>query len=361
MDLESLLRPLAGRSCCGEDMMFSPEFDGVLEARRFDDPSLNQGEWVTARKEADWPAVVSSCTALLATRTKDLRIAVWLVEALAKTRGIAGLAEGYGVLVQLCERYWADIHPLPEEGDQALRVGCLGWLLGQSVRIVGELPLTAPAPVAYTGLDLERVRAVSRAVERNPAESETILRDAALTPAAFDAARSETSVVFYRSSREHAERALAMLDALQRVVDKHLGAEGPGFESAREALKALIDTLNRFALEAGDGDRSDAGLAEADCNGAADGGGPVGQFVPVMPVAGGTAIRSRAQALAQLREVAVFFRQTEPHSPVAYLADKAARWGEMSLHEWLRAVVADGGTLTHMEELLGVNSAREEG
>ena len=41
---------------------------------------------------------------------------------------------------------------------------------------------------------------------------------------------------------------------------------------------------------------------------------------------------TRAQALAQLRVVADFFRRTDPHSPVAYLADKAARWGDMPLH-----------------------------
>ena len=34
-------------------------------------------------------------------------------------------------------------------------------------------------------------------------------------------------------------------------------------------------------------------------------------------------LQTRAQALHQLRTVADFFRRTEPHSPVAYLADKA--------------------------------------
>ena len=68
-------------------------------------------------------------------------------------------------------------------------------------------------------------------------------------------------------------------------------------------------------------------------------------------------IQSRAQAIAQLREVAAFFRRTEPHSPAAYLADQAAQWAEMSLHEWLAAVVKDGGTLSHIRELLGVKSA----
>lgn len=66
---------------------------------------------------------------------------------------------------------------------------------------------------------------------------------------------------------------------------------------------------------------------------------------------------TRAQAIAQLRAVAEFFRHTEPHSPVAYLADRAARWGEMSLHEWLRTVVKEQGTLSQIEELLGVPPA----
>jgi type VI secretion system protein ImpA len=54
--------------------------------------------------------------------------------------------------------------------------------------------------------------------------------------------------------------------------------------------------------------------------------------------------------------VAAFFRATEPHSPVAYLADKAARWGEMPLHAWLRAVVKDEAALAQLEEMLGVEA-----
>ncbi|MNI69019.1 hypothetical protein D3C73_1247460 [compost metagenome] len=70
-------------------------------------------------------------------------------------------------------------------------------------------------------------------------------------------------------------------------------------------------------------------------------------------------IQTREQALAQLREVADFFRRTEPHSPVAYLADKAASWGEMSLHLWLRTVVKNDETLSGLEELLGIKKAGE--
>jgi type VI secretion system protein ImpA len=65
-------------------------------------------------------------------------------------------------------------------------------------------------------------------------------------------------------------------------------------------------------------------------------------------------IQNRAQAVDQLRAVARYFRQTEPHSPVAYLADKAAEWADMPLHLWLESVVKDDGSLAHLRELLGV-------
>jgi type VI secretion system protein ImpA len=63
--------------------------------------------------------------------------------------------------------------------------------------------------------------------------------------------------------------------------------------------------------------------------------------------------------LQQLRLVADFFRRTEPHSPVAYLADRAASWGEMPLHVWLRSVIRDPAILAGMDELLAVPKAVE--
>jgi type VI secretion system protein ImpA len=67
-------------------------------------------------------------------------------------------------------------------------------------------------------------------------------------------------------------------------------------------------------------------------------------------------VQHRDQALAQLRQVAEFFRRTEPHSPVAYLAEKAARWGEQPLHAWLRSVIKDDASLARLEDLLGIES-----
>jgi type VI secretion system protein ImpA len=83
INLPELLMPISDASPCGDDLLFSTDFDEIQDARRYDDPSLDQGEWVTEIKEADWSFVVERSTGLLRTHTKDLRLAVWLTEALA--------------------------------------------------------------------------------------------------------------------------------------------------------------------------------------------------------------------------------------------------------------------------------------
>lgn len=336
--------------------MFSDVFDEIQEARRHDDPSLNQGEWVTGLKEANWARVVKLCGELLATRTKDLRIAAWLAEALAKTRGLPGLGDGYRLLARLCEDYWDDIHPQAEEGDQELRIGMLAWLLSQSARLVFEMPLTRSERGSYSYGDLEGARALTQVLERNPGEAAALVDSGRVSQDQFDAALRDTPVAWLVDNLEAARAAQQALGEMERVIDARLGADGPGFGATRDNLAAVVAVLERFVVNAG-------GVSPGRV--APPAGEPAGQLEAVpaarsplaeTPAAGGRMPASREQALRQLRDVAEFFRRTEPHSPVAYLAAKAASWGEMPLHEWLRAVLKDDGALSRLEELLGVEA-----
>lgn len=346
MDFDALLRPLAGNRC-GEDLTFSALFDEIQEARRCDDPSVSQGDWVRPLKEADWPQVVRLCEDALASRAKDVRLAVWLTEAVARTRGFAGLADGYRLVAGLCEAYWEDIHPLPDDGDQEMRAGNLDWLVTQSRRIVRDTPVTDSPRGSFSIGDLESARNLAASLERNPQEAEFLMRAAPVTLEQFEAARRDTPREFFARIAAEADAARAALDELERVVDAKLGLDGPGFDDARQALIEVLDTLRRFGGEAPAPAPQLHAAAPAAVGRSAGGERTHG-------AEGIGAIVTRADAIERLREVADFFRRTEPHSPVAYLADKAARWGEMSLHEWLRTVVRDDGALSHVEELLGL-------
>ena len=62
---------------CGDDLSFSAAFDQIQEARRFDDPTLAQGEWVTEVKEADWRGVIRALGLGGLVRERDAYVAAY--------------------------------------------------------------------------------------------------------------------------------------------------------------------------------------------------------------------------------------------------------------------------------------------
>ncbi|MBI5925222.1 MAG: type VI secretion system protein TssA [Aquabacterium sp.] len=361
MELEALLAPIAGASPCGEDMSFSTEFDQIADMRRQDDPTLDQGEWVTSLKVADWPGVSQACTTLLSTRTKDLRLAMWLTEAQAITHGYEGLDQGLQLCAQLCERYWSDLHPQADAGDFEERIGNIGWLLHRVVALSDALPFTKGRQgAAYSLRDLATARQNAAQSDRDEADAARQGADA-LTVEKFNRALKETPSAHLLARLQSARHCEAHLLAWQQIVDGHLGADGPGFVQAKEALASVIHQLERLARDAGalhDGGSAANGLSDDLSGNLPDQSDDIGTDGPAAnrgTYGQGGPLRTRAQAIQQLREVASFFRRTEPHSPVAYLAEKAVKWGEMPLHEWLRKVIKDQGAMSHLEELLGLD------
>ena len=384
--INDLLQPISEASPTGEDLVFSAEFDIMREARRQDDPHLDQGEWVIDRKEADWPLVQRLTTELLMSRSKDLRLAGWLTEAWAKLRGFEGLRDGLRITEGLCRTYWHTVHPMADDGDLALRVGNLSWLLDRSRQLMRELPLTQSEGGRYGAAMWDSASQLANAVRRNPGNANELTKGK-LTLDQFDAARRDTPPAFYSSLEINLEECAQALAALEQTVNAALGDEGPAFSGARDGLSAVTELARRFAREAGLVPRSDAQREAAATTSGLDGMGSVQLgggaanaarterveptvVLPAPETAAGAAavmpapavpagLHTRDQALAQFREVADFFRRTEPHSPVAYLADKAASWGEMSLHLWLRTVLKNEETLAGVEELLGVPGKNE--
>ncbi|MCM5679800.1 type VI secretion system protein TssA [Schlegelella sp. S2-27] len=354
----NLLDPISEPLPCGRDMSFSPEFDAIQEMRREDDPSLDQGAWVTSLKVADWKGVEALAAKLLQTQTKDLRLAMWWCDAAARNRGYAGLAEGLELGAQLCERYWLEMHPLDEDGEWDQRIGNLGWLLQRVSYLAQLLPVTQAAAGSFTLVDLASARALQTQIDKHPDEAER-LADDRITLERYMRALRDTAKPWLLETLAAARRCETALDRLQQIVDNRLGDAGPSFSAAREALSSAVHDIERLAKEAGAVVTPTPAYSLAVAGGAATAEGEVAQLAASTAGAGGP-IRSRAQALLQLREVADYFRRTEPHSPVAYLADKAAHWGEMPLHQWLRTVLKDPGALSHVEELLGLDAANPD-
>lgn len=344
MNFESLLNPISDTAPCGEDLSFSAEFDAIIELRRQDDATLDQGEWVTALKSADWAGVQAHCADLLAHRSKDLRLMMWWAEARAMNAGYAGLQEGLEACNLMCERYWEGLHPLPDGADQEERSGNIGWFLNRIVTLAAVCPVTQGLSGVYNLQQLQRAKAFQGHPDRGAQAGEDVL-----TLDRFNKALKDTPRDFVKATLSALEACLTLLARWQSLLDARLGANGPGFVPAREALIQACHEVQRLARE--------VGIFQPDKPAPATGEDVEGSDLTLLEQSS----RARTgplctpeQAIAQLREVAAFFRETQPHSPVAYLVEKAAHWGEMPLHEWLRTVIKDGGILAGLEETLGV-------
>ena len=335
-----LLAPVSADRPCGDDLAYSSEFDAIEAARLADDPTLDQGEWKTALKTADWPFVAATCASLIRLRSKDLKLAVWLTEASAKTGALRGMGDALLLVAALCERYWDGLYPLPDEGSFEQRVGYLGLLEARVRQLTREVKLTEGRASAFSLAEVAGARL--RGAEA--------IKD-------VESAKMATSRDFFQALLDDSAHCLAAIAELRRVTDDRLGEDGPGFKDARDALEDVIRFARPGACDPAVPDETGAGEtgAEADVgNGAAALARTAPRRLQPQPQGAGGAPQTRVQAIAQLRAVAQYFRHTEPHSPVAYLAELAAQWGEQSLHVWLRGVVKDPAVCAQLEEMLGV-------
>ena len=347
-----LMNPISSTQACGEDISFSREIDAISESRRFDDATLDQGAWVTDIKVANWPLVIELCTSLLISKSKDLRLAVWLAEANAKVYQFAGLTEGYQLLAGLFDDFWEGMYPLPEEADQEQRIGNLHWILNRSIHLIKEMLITEGQGTTYSIIDYET--ATTANVKKIPSEDDRPEDGLKLND--FDIARRKSSKEFYKKLFTDIQHCKTALECLERSVNARLGQDGPGFSTTKDAVENALQLIARFAKELGinldKADHNEQAMLETQKD-------FENSSAPVNNAGFNGAIQTRSQALAQLRSIADYFRRTEPHSPVAYLAEKAANWGEMPLHSWLSNVIKDPVALAHVEELLGLENKKE--
>ncbi|WP_035055556.1 type VI secretion system protein TssA [Andreprevotia chitinilytica] len=353
--LEQLLAPVSAERPAGEDLGYSPLFDQIREARRADDPALALGDWAVSVKSAEWPKAKKLAEDALISKSKDLQLAVWYGEALAKTEGFTGVTFGLRVAAGLLDRYWESAYPELDPDDLDERVGKLEWLntqLGQAIR---QIPLTAQQHGGYDWYRWQESRDVENLGRKDPESREKAMAEGKLSGEQFDKSALHSGLAFYlKLSADVAEArdAYAEFDAKN---DERFGHAAANVSEIRAALNAYSEVVNGLLEQCG-GRPGEASVTSAEKTAApeADAHAPAAATSAAAPAVSGGPVRNRADAVRQLREVAHYFRTSEPHSPVALLAERAARWAEMPLEEWLQAVIKDDSTLGQLKELLDI-------
>lgn len=372
IDLERLLAPVSEENPAGENLKYSGIYDEIREARRAD-LNLAQGDWTSALKVADWHKVIETSVSALESQTKDLQIAVWLAEALVEQHGFAGLRDGLRLLFGFHENFWETMFPENDEGDLEARANALEFVDKQAELAVKRIALTSSG-LSYNAWEESRSYDIPEnldALDSSEQEKfQTLLQQATAenrtTGDMWRKAKNAAKREYYEQMWFTVEECWSDFDTLDRKMDDCFGNQTPGLSKLKKSLDNVRDLVKKLVEEKRQSEPTAEETAVSEgAEFVGEDGEPIGEngvggyFVAGVAATGG-AIRSRQDALKRLSEVAEFFRQTEPHSPVSHLVQRAVKWGNMELESWLQDVIKDENVLGQIRETLGlINNSSE--
>lgn len=336
---EDLLAPIAGENPSGEDLYYDKVFGQIKEARREDDESLPEGDMVLAqKKKADHRAVIKLAGDALAKRSKDLRLAGWLVESQLKVEGFPVLAPSIELLRALQETFWPTLYPLIEEGnDLELRMLAVEAAGGMITAAVRKAPLTRSGLSLVDYLESRLVGYEKDATTDARLEArKDAIEHGKLTAEEFDEAFAASPKSLYVDAEAALAASLLATERLDEYQQETYGDNAPNLSKLREGLEEVhqiaelllkerrktepdpVQVVDKPAGEGGELERAAGeGVQEADGEPSRRRRtGPPGQIDRI------------ADAYALVVESAEFLFEKDPKSPIPYLVCAGLRLGE---------------------------------
>jgi type VI secretion system protein ImpA len=114
----------------GDDLSLSLIYDEIKNAREEDDSRLSMGIWERELKKADWPLVESLAVDILSSKSKDLQVVAWLIEAIVSMDGLNGIPTAFSILKLFLESFWYTCFPKNEDNssDEGMKINILNWI-----------------------------------------------------------------------------------------------------------------------------------------------------------------------------------------------------------------------------------------
>lgn len=366
LDFSRLLLPIDGPTPAGEDLRAdsSPNSlyylikDARSAARAAERQAMtDEGE---PSAKPDWRPVLERAQKALAEKTKDLEVTAYLIEALVRLHGFAGLRDGFRLAAGLVEQFWDGLYPMPDEDGLSTRVVPLTSLNGDDgegtlIAPIALVPLTEGSSVGPFALyHYQQAQALGQVQDEQAREKR--LKRGAVSLEAFQRAVAETPASFFATLVQDLSECQNEFAKLYGLLEEKCGGRAPPSSNIRAALAACLEAVNYVARDklstalAKAQPQEDGVPAAGNGHGAAAAGGPA-------EVAG--VIRNREDAFRTLLQVADFFRRMEPHTPVSYALEQAVRWGRMSLPELLTELIPEETSRDSLFKQVGIRTTLE--
>ncbi|WP_312414927.1 type VI secretion system protein TssA [Pseudescherichia sp.] len=344
-DFAALLNPIAPENPAGEDLEYGTLFDEIRAARESDPHFLPQDEWaVSEPRKADWNRVRLLCEQALVEQSKDLQLACWLVESLGHQQGLSGLIAGVGFLDEFIMHFWFQCWPSLEDEGGAIRRGRLVRLDRDISQQLFSQPLLKQAGSSLSCW--KQILAFEHKISAAPdRRDDLIAQEGDLTMATFDRQAAQFSASEIGQQTERVEALAAALVQLNAdYLSRSQDPDGELFTQTRQMLVDIADYLQRLAQRAISPVDTLPPMTPDDSKGADE--------AEVAVACRHTQAMDRELAVSQMLAIARYFRQTEPSSPVPFLMERAARWANMTLTEWLDEMLTDSSSMRDITHVL---------
>ncbi len=351
VDISSLLEPVSLENAAGADprkdlshtSAYSIAREARQSARAVERTSLFDNK--TSQADEHWRKVLDIAPKILKTQAKDLEVACWYTEALIRKAGFQGLRDGFEVIRALIDNYWSDLYPLPDDDGIETRVAPIAGLNGEGAEGVLLAPIRSTFLTEntqhgqYSFWQYKQALDVQRITDEIARSEQTAKLGFSL--ADIQKAIDESSQQFFVDLRDDLSQCLELYRLISQMLSEYCGARhAPPASNIISQLEETLGIVNHVAKHKLPAAVVAQAVAES----------------PITPSPAATSgpVKSREEAFRQLQHIAIFFRDTEPHSPVSYLLDKAVKWGNLPLGELIRELIPDPQAREVYSSLTGV-------
>jgi type VI secretion system protein ImpA len=327
--VDAWLEPLPDQAC-GADLEYDDEFREMQKASVGKPGTQFAGD--SDAEPPNWRAVAQLAESMFE-RTRDVRIAIYWARARLQLDGFSTLPASLRLVHGLLERWWEEVHPLPDDGDAYARVNALNdmctpaGLLGDlreslvlSNRTIGEI----------RGRDIEIANGALEPKATDPGYGRSQIEQMLADAVAEDPTLGSTPGA-----------SLHFVGKLQELMRERVGyASAPDLTplgSALDGIAGVMPAVGEPGESAGEAGESAAGTSGSRAG---------GRGLPGV-------IDTRADALKAIDMVCDYLERTEPTNPAQLLLRRARRLVNKNFLELVRELAPD--SLGEVARIMGMS------
>ena len=198
-------------------------------------------------ERANWSQLATLCIQALSEQSKDLEVAAWLVEAMLRLNGFAGMASAFQLMNGLIEQYWQTLYPLPDEEGIETRLIPVVSLNGDDfdgtlINPIGHVAITQGSSCGPFAL-WQYQQAIDNAKVTDKKSIEKKREQGSVFMDQIETAVAESSTDFYQQLSQDLLNAQQSFLDLNTLLAEKCGKHSPPQAKILQALENFSDHI----------------------------------------------------------------------------------------------------------------------